>query len=94
MVMSGIPATVRYISAAGPLAKIEVEAGDGHLIEVELSRPSLHALNLKLGRSVYVRARKARVFITDRTSSSGEAFSIRGEGAYGDGAAEARAQRA
>jgi len=89
MVMSGIPATVRYISAAGPLAKIEVEAGDGHLIEVELSRPSLHALNLKLGRPVYVRARKARVFITDRTSSSGEAFSIRGEGAYGEGSAPA-----
>jgi sulfate transport system ATP-binding protein len=89
MVMSGIPATVRYISAAGPLAKIEVEAADGHLIEVELSRPALHALNLKLGRQVHVRARKARVFITDRTAAGGEAFSIRGEGAYGEGSAPA-----
>ncbi|MGZ9034369.1 MAG: sulfate/molybdate ABC transporter ATP-binding protein [Rhodospirillales bacterium] len=94
MVMSGIPVTVRYISAAGPLAKVEVEANDGHLIEVELSRPALHALNLKLGRPVYIRARKARVFIPDGHANTGEAFSIRGESAYGDEAAEARARRA
>lgn len=84
MVMSGIPATVRYISAAGPLAKIEVEVEDGNLLEVELSRPALHALNLKIGRAVYVRARKARVFITDKHDEDGEAFSVRGEGAYGE----------
>ena len=88
MVMSGIPGTVRYISAAGPLAKIEVEVSDGHLVEVELSRPALHALNLKLGRPVHIRARKARVFITDRHSSSSEAFSIHGEGAYEEGSGE------
>jgi hypothetical protein len=58
---------------------------------VELSRPALHALNLKLGRPVYVRARKARVFITDRTASGGEAFSIRGEGAYGEGSGQPQA---
>jgi sulfate transport system ATP-binding protein len=93
MVMSGIPGVVRYVSAAGPLAKIEVEVEDGHLVEVELSRPALHALNLKVGRAVHVRARKARVFITDKHSNSGEAFSIRGEGAYGEGPEEKATMR-
>ena len=80
---------VRYLSAAGPVAKIELSWTTTALSRWSSAGPELHALDLKLGQPVYVRARKARVFITDRTSSSGEAFSIRGEGAYGEGSAPA-----
>ena len=62
-VMAGRPAVVRYVAAAGPIAKIELALdGDGCLVEAEIGRPQLHALGLKLGQPVYVRARKARIF--------------------------------
>ena len=62
-VMAGQPAVVRYLSAAGPFAKIELSlSGDGSLIEAEIGRAQLHALDLHVDQPVYVRARKARVF--------------------------------
>ncbi|MBK8210006.1 MAG: sulfate ABC transporter ATP-binding protein [Rhodospirillales bacterium] len=62
-VMAGQPAVVRYLTAAGPVAKIELSlAGDGALIEAEIGRAQLHALDLRVGQPVYIRARKARVF--------------------------------
>jgi sulfate transport system ATP-binding protein len=62
-VMAGRPAVVRYVAAAGPVAKIELALhGDERLVEAEIGRPQLHALDLKLGQPVYVRARKARIF--------------------------------
>jgi len=65
-VMAGRPAVVQYVSAAGPVAKIELSLGeDGRLVEAEIGRAQLHALDLKIGQPVYVRARKARVFATD-----------------------------
>jgi sulfate transport system ATP-binding protein len=93
-VMSGLAATVRYISAAGPLAKVEVATHDGRLIEVELSRPQLHALALQVGQRVYIRARKARVFmLDDHHGPTGEAASVRGEGTYAEPPAEPAALR-
>jgi sulfate transport system ATP-binding protein len=93
-VMSGMAATVRYISAAGPLAKVEVAAGsDGRLIEAELSRPQLHHLALEIGQQVYIRARKARVFVLDAHAPEGEALSVRGEGTYADARPEPVALR-
>jgi sulfate transport system ATP-binding protein len=62
-VMVGRAAVVRYLSAAGPVAKIELALdGDACLVEAEIGRPQLHALDLKLGQPVFVRARKARIF--------------------------------
>jgi sulfate transport system ATP-binding protein len=62
-VMVGRAAVVRYLSAAGPVAKVELSlADDSALVEAELGRAQLHALDLKLGQPVYVRARKARIF--------------------------------
>ncbi len=62
-VMVGRAAVVRYLSAAGPVAKIELALdGDNCLVEAEIGRPQLHSLDLKLGQPVYVRARKARIF--------------------------------
>ncbi|MDG4574597.1 MAG: sulfate ABC transporter ATP-binding protein [Defluviicoccus sp.] len=80
--IAALPATVRYISAAGPLAKVEVAAADDRLIEIELARPVLRALALKVGSLVHIRARKARVFRRDTEPSPGEALSMRGEGRY------------
>ena len=79
---AALAATVSYISAAGPLAKVEVAAADGRLIEIELARPMLRALALKVGSLVHIRARKARVFRRDAELSPGETHSIRGEGRY------------
>jgi sulfate transport system ATP-binding protein len=63
VVMAGLAVRVCYISAAGPLAKVEVVAGDGgQIIEIEISRSQLHALALKVGQTVSIRASKARVF--------------------------------
>lgn len=64
-VMVGCPAVIRYLSAAGPVAKVELALdGDGTLVEAEIGRAQLHALDLKVGQAVFVRARKARVFST------------------------------
>ena len=80
--VAALAATVRYISAAGPLAKVEVAADDGRLIEVELARPVLRALALKVGTPVQIRARKARVFRRDAEPQPGKDLSLRGEGRY------------
>ncbi len=62
-VMVGRAAVVRYLSAAGPVAKVELSlTDDSSLVEAEIGRAQLHALDLKLGQPVYVRARKARIF--------------------------------
>ena len=64
-VMVGRAAVVRYLSAAGPLAKVELSlTDDNSLVEAEIGRPQLHALDLKLGQPVFVRARKARIFLS------------------------------
>ena len=81
---AALAATVSYISSAGPLAKVEVAAADGRLIEIELARPMLRALALKVGSLVHIRARKARVFRRDAEPSPGETNSIRGEGSYSE----------
>ena len=47
-VMAGRPAVVRYLSAAGPVAKIELSFDDdGNLLEAEIGRAQLHALDLQ-----------------------------------------------
>jgi sulfate transport system ATP-binding protein len=62
-VMAGLPAVVCYVSAAGPVAKVELSLdGEQRLIEAEVGRAEMHALDLSVGQPVYVRARKARVF--------------------------------
>jgi hypothetical protein len=61
--MVGRAAVVHYLSTAGPVAKVELSlSDDSSFVEAEIGRPQLHALDLKLGQPVYVRARKARIF--------------------------------
>ncbi len=68
-VMVGTPATVLYVSGAGPFIKVELvlPAGgsDETIIEADLSREEYRKLNLKAGQPVFIRARKARVFAAD-----------------------------
>jgi sulfate transport system ATP-binding protein len=77
-VMAGTPATVRYVSSAGPLVKVELTIDNGagangsggngevpsrdSIVEVELSREQFRHLNLHVGQQVTIRAREARVF--------------------------------
>jgi sulfate transport system ATP-binding protein len=62
-VMVGVPATIRYLSAAGPVVKVDLLiGGNGLLLEAEVPRAEFQKLNLQAGAQVFVRARHARVF--------------------------------
>ncbi|MGE3334264.1 MAG: sulfate/molybdate ABC transporter ATP-binding protein [Rhodospirillaceae bacterium] len=55
--------TVRHIGAAGPTARLELEvAGAPALIEVQVIRQTFLDLGLKVGQTVAIAARAARVF--------------------------------
>jgi sulfate transport system ATP-binding protein len=58
------PAVVRHVSTAGPAACVElaVEGATGP-VEAQLSRERQRRLGLKPGQTVFVAARKARVFM-------------------------------
>ena len=60
---AGAPAVIRYVTAAGPVAHVELalEGREG-VIEAELSRSKLQELALRVGTPVQVRARAARIF--------------------------------
>ncbi|MBK8174379.1 MAG: sulfate ABC transporter ATP-binding protein [Rhodospirillales bacterium] len=62
-VMVGAPAVVRYISAAGPVVKVELSTEEAaRLVEAEIPRGHVHRLDLQIGQPVYIRARNARIF--------------------------------
>ncbi len=58
-----LPATIRHVTAAGPVAKVEM-ALDGlqAMVEAEIPRSSEHLPDLVVGAKVNVVAREARVF--------------------------------
>ena len=61
--MEGVPATVRHISAAGPLTAVELAVDrEKAVVEAALSRARHHELALKVGERVMIRARRARLF--------------------------------
>jgi sulfate transport system ATP-binding protein len=58
----GAPAEVRYLTAAGPVGRIELAlAGRADVIEAEISRARLQELALRVGSKVRIRARAARI---------------------------------
>lgn len=58
----GAPAEVRYLTAAGPVGRIELAlAGHSDVIEAELSRARLRELAPRAGSKVRIRARAARI---------------------------------
>ena len=60
-----IPAAVSRINPAGAFAKVALTTSEGGDIQVDLPLERLEALGLRTGETVYVSARKARVFTPD-----------------------------
>jgi sulfate/thiosulfate transport system ATP-binding protein len=58
-----LSATVTQINAFGAVVKLELVAGEGDLIQVELAREQFERLTLKMGDILYVKPRKMRVFV-------------------------------
>jgi sulfate transport system ATP-binding protein len=66
-----VVATVRYIGAAGPVVRLELQREDtGSSLDAEISRERFRELNLSVGDKVDVIARNLRVF-TDELGSRG-----------------------
>ena len=66
-----VVATVRYIGAAGPVVRLELQREDtGNSLDAEISRERFRDLNLSVGDKVDVIARNLRVF-TDELGSRG-----------------------
>lgn len=66
-----VVATVRYIGAAGPVVRLELEREDtGNSLDAEISRERFRELNLTVGDKVDVIARNLRVF-ADELGSEG-----------------------
>jgi sulfate transport system ATP-binding protein len=66
-----VVATVRYIGAAGPVVRLELQREDtGGSLDAEISRERFRDLNLSVGDKVDVIARNLRVF-TDDLGSQG-----------------------
>jgi sulfate transport system ATP-binding protein len=59
----GFWATLRYVSAAGPSIRLELEDGEARLVQVEATREQFAALDPKTGEPLYVRPRQVRVFV-------------------------------
>ncbi|MES2697179.1 MAG: sulfate ABC transporter ATP-binding protein [Verrucomicrobiota bacterium] len=64
--VAALTAVVRYIDAAGPLARLTFEdVGSRESIDAEISRSELEALNLKVGDLASLRLRQSRSFAED-----------------------------
>jgi sulfate transport system ATP-binding protein len=59
----GLWATVANVTQAGSVARIELSAGDGRAIQVELSRERFLELTPAVGERFYVTPRNVRVFL-------------------------------
>jgi sulfate transport system ATP-binding protein len=61
----GFWATLRHVNAAGAVVRLELEDGDGRLVQVESGREPFEALGPGAGERLYVRPRQVRVFVAD-----------------------------
>jgi sulfate transport system ATP-binding protein len=59
---AGVAGIVRHISTAGPQALVDVMVENVGHVEVVLSRAEFDALDIHVGKGVFLRARRARVF--------------------------------
>jgi sulfate transport system ATP-binding protein len=55
-------ATIEYISAAGPLAKVELATETGTVVHVDVPQERYRQLGLLKGDTVFVRVKNMRVF--------------------------------
>lgn len=65
---NGVPsiaAAVQRVHHAGAIAKVGLQRADGRQIQVDLSAEQFEELALRLGETVFVSAKKARIFAPD-----------------------------
>jgi sulfate/thiosulfate transport system ATP-binding protein len=63
---SSMPATVKHIRTAGPIARVTLDvAGNPGDVEAELTRDAYRGLELKKGDKVFVRPKNVKVFVED-----------------------------
>jgi sulfate transport system ATP-binding protein len=63
----GLPAIIRHVAAAGPVAVVELTVqGVKEPVEALLSRAQHRDHGLKAGQAVFIRARAARIYPEDR----------------------------
>jgi sulfate transport system ATP-binding protein len=61
-----IEATVRHISAVGPVVRLELERHDnGDVLQAELTRERYQEMGLRAGEHVHVKPRKLQVFLEE-----------------------------
>jgi len=61
----GFWATLRHVTPAGAVVKLELEDGEARLVQVETSREQFEALHPTTGERLYVKPRQVRVFLAD-----------------------------
>jgi len=60
-----LPASIVRINPAGAVAKVALRTDDGRSVQVELPLEEFEALDLQSGETVYVSAKRARMFAPD-----------------------------
>ena len=60
--MDYIPATVIHLNPTGSLVKIEMQRGNGSILQAEIPKHIVDALNIAKGEAVFVRPKNVRVF--------------------------------
>jgi sulfate/thiosulfate transport system ATP-binding protein len=59
----GFWATLRHVTPAGAVVRIELEDAEARLVQVETTRESFEGLDPKAGERLYVRPRQVRIFV-------------------------------
>jgi sulfate transport system ATP-binding protein len=59
----GFWAVLRHVNSAGSVIKLELEDGDGRLVQVEATRQQFEALHPAAGERLYVKPRQVRIFV-------------------------------
>jgi sulfate transport system ATP-binding protein len=66
----GFWATLRHVTPAGAVIKLELEHGDQRLVQVETTRDAFDALRPITGERFYVQPRQVRIFVEPRDASA------------------------
>jgi sulfate/thiosulfate transport system ATP-binding protein len=61
----GFWATLRHVTPAGAVIKLELEDGEARLVQVEITRGQFEALQPKTGERLYVKPRQVRIFVEE-----------------------------
>jgi sulfate transport system ATP-binding protein len=65
----GLWATLRHLSPAGAVVKLELTDPEGGNLQAEVTREQHDALQVRVGESLYVKPRKLRIFVQEDATS-------------------------